>query len=260
MIIRYLVLLVISIELILNAKDSQLELGVGIGSVRYPDYIGSKSYRTMTIAFPYIRYSGDYFNIDKNGINKHLFNIKDLTLDLSVSGSLSSNSQNNDAREGMPDLNFTFEVGPKLSYRFYNSKHLEMSFDLALRGVFETDLKMLDTQGLVGTTELKFEFYFDELEVTFRSGLRFANDRYNNYFYGVDKKYEMATRKEYSAKSGYSGYKNKLGFTYRSGSWWYGGFGSYHTIDGAIYEKSPLVETNQAFFVGASISYIFYTD
>ncbi len=38
---------------------------------------------------------------------------------MSISGSLPASSENSDAREGMPDLNLTGEVGPKLVYNIF---------------------------------------------------------------------------------------------------------------------------------------------
>jgi len=257
---KFLLLLTILLQIFLNAYESKLELGLGIASVRYPNYMGSKSYSTISVPYPYINYSSKYLNIDKDGINRNLFNIKNLNLYLSVSGSLPSTSKNNDLRKGMPELNFTFEVGPKLSYRLYKSKNKEICFDFAIRAVFETDLKMLDTQGLVATPELKFEYKDKNLELTFRSGLRFANDRYHNYYYGVDKKYETSTRQSYNAKAGYSGYKNKLSFTYKNNYWWYGAYLSYNNLNNTTYEYSPLIETKHAIFTGVSLAYIFYVE
>jgi len=257
---RLSLLLFFIIHTLLNAEDSKLEIGVGIGSMYYPDYIGSKSSSVVTLPFPYVKYTSEYFNIDKDGINRELFNIKDLTLDLSVSGSLPANADDNKAREGMDDLNFTFEVGPKLNYILYTKKSFEISLDVAIRAAFETDLSMVKAQGLRGTTDLRFDIEYQKLDITFRTGLRFSDAKYNNYFYGVDKEFETPLRATYDASSGYSGFKNRLGCTYRDGDWWYGALISYYLLDGASYEDSPLVETNHALFGGVSLAYIFYTD
>jgi hypothetical protein len=51
----------------LKAKEHKLELGIGVASLVYPDYIGSKSYQTIPLVFPYIEYYTPYLSIDKNG-------------------------------------------------------------------------------------------------------------------------------------------------------------------------------------------------
>ncbi len=257
---KYLFILTLLLGFILNAKESKLEIGTGLTTLTYPDYIGSKSYKNIVLPLPYIDYRSEYLYVDKGGINRKLFDNKNLTLDLSVTGSLPVNSEANDLREGMPDLNFTFEVGPKLSYRIYSHKTLQIYLDLAVRSVFETDLRMLDTQGFLTTTELKFELEFEKVEIIFKSGFEYGDKKYHNYFYGVTPEYETSTRNEYKARAGYNKYKNKISATYRDGKWWYGAFVSHLYIRGAVYEDSPLVETDYAFFMGAYSAYIFYTD
>jgi outer membrane scaffolding protein for murein synthesis (MipA/OmpV family) len=245
----------------LKAKEHKLELGIGVASLVYPDYIGSKSYQTLPLVFPYIEYYTPYLSIDKNGINQKLFKNKNIKLDISVSGSLPSNSEDNKLRKGMDDLNFTFELGPKLSYMFYDKKKIKIFFDLATRAVFETNLKMLDTQGFVATSEFRIEIDpIKDLEITIRSGARFADAKFHDYYYGVDRKFVTNTRDYYKASGGYSGYKNKIGATYKHNSWWYGAYVSYYNIKGSVYENSPLIETKSACFGGFSLAYIFYVD
>ena len=246
------------LSIVLNAKDKVFEIGVGSAIIGYPDYMGSKSYNLLPIAFPYIKYHSEFLDIDKNGINTQLFGIKNLKLDISASGSLPASSDGNKLRDGMDDLNFTFELGPKLIYNFYAKNNYTIDLELANRAVFETNLKMLDTQGYVGTAELKLEYILNKLEITYRIGLRYADKTFHNYYYGVLKKYETDSRLSYDAKGGYSGFKNKIGFTYRDGDWWYGGSTSYNYLKGAVYEDSPLVEIDYAIFFGLSIAYIFY--
>jgi len=245
---------------IADAKDSKLELGVGAGSIYYPNYIGSKSYTVYSIPFPYIKYESEYLTVDKDGITQNLFNNKDLTLDMSLAGTLPSDSEDNILRTGMPDLNFTFEVGPKLMYKLYDTKSFDIFVEIATRMVFETDFTMLDTQGFVGTTEMRFEYESGEFELTYRSGLKFADEKYNSYFYGVDRQYATKNRNYYEASSGYSGFKNRVGVTYKKENWWYGAFCSHHSLNNTVMIDSPLVETNYAFYTGASIAYIFYVD
>ncbi len=257
---KFFLILFFLIHTLLSADDSKLEIGVGVGSMYYPDYIGSKSYSVVTLPFPYFKYTSKYFNIDKNGVNRELFNVKDLTLHLSVSGSLPANADDNEAREGMDDLNFTFEVGPKLNYILYTKKNLKVSLDIALRAAFETDLSMIKAQGIRGTTDLRFDMEYKKLDITFRTGLRFSDSKYNNYFYGVQREFATPTRAVYDASGGYSGFKNRLGCTYRDGNWWYGAIVSYYLLDGVSFEDSPLVQTNDAIFSGVSLAYIFYTN
>lgn len=247
-------MLITSIE----AKDSKLELGIGVGSIYYPDYIGSKSTQTLTLPVPYIRYRGKYFTIDEDGINGKLFGIDGLRIDLSLNGSLPASSDVNGAREGMPDLDSTGEIGPKLVYNIYEQGVTLLELEFPFRAVLSTDFTNLKYRGIVATPQLKYALNYSEFEWTFRIGAMFADKDYNSYFYDVENQYTTATRTAYKAHGGFSGYKSRIGVTYSKNDWWAGAFVSYINTNKAAFRDSPLVETSKAIYIGASIAYILY--
>jgi len=243
----------------LFAKEPKVELGLGVFTLSYPDYLGSKSTQLLTAPFPHVRYRGEFLTIDENGINGKLFGINGLRLDLSVSGSLPANSEDSNARKGMPDLDFTGEIGPKLVYNIYEHGVALLEFELPIRAVLSTDLSYIKYQGIVSTPQLKYSLNYTEFEWTFRSGVMFANERYHNYFYGVSEEYATASRSQYNARGGYSSFRNRIGMTHQKGSWWTGAFISYFNLNSAVFKDSPLVETKSATYMGVSVAYIFYT-
>ena len=252
-----LVLLLISSYI--YAKEPKVELGIGIFTLSYPDYLGSKSTQLLTAPFPHVRYRGEFLTIDEDGINGKLFGIDGLRLDLSVSGSLPANSEDSKAREGMPDLDFTGEIGPNLVYNIYEHGVALLEFEFPVRAVLSTDLSSIKYRGIVSTPQLKYSLNYSEFEWTLRSGVMFANEKYHNYFYGVTEEYVIATRALYKASSGYSGFRNRIGMSYQKGSWWGGAFVSHFSLNNAVFEDSPLVEMKSAIYMGASVAYIFYT-
>ena len=241
------------------AKEPKIELGFGVFTLSYPDYVGSKSTQLITAPFPHIRYRGDFFTIDENGINGKLFGINGLRVDLSVGGSLPANSEDSQAREDMPDLDFTGEIGFKLIYEFYRHGVALLEFEVPLRTVLSTDFSSIEYRGIVSTPQLKYSLNYSNFEWTFRTGIMFANERYHNYFYGVTQEYATPIRAEYTANGGFSGFRNRMGMTYQKGNWWGGAFVSHFSLKNSVFKDSPLVETDSAVYMGASIAYIFYT-
>lgn len=242
------------------AQESTLKLGLGIGSLYYPDYIGSKSFNLLTLPFPYIIYKGKYFHLDKEGLHKQLLGLKNLELDLSLSGSLPANSEKNDLRADMPDLLTTFEIGPKLKYRFYNTEQFELSFVLPFRAVFSTDITQTNAEGYIISPTLRADMYYKNIHLKYKTLLIYADTEYNNYFYEVSKKYITTQRKEYYSKSGYGGFNNRLSLSYEDGNLWYGAFISYYDLDSAVFVDSPLIETRRSFFTAVSMAYFFYSN
>jgi len=252
-----LVLLLINIYI--YAKEPKIELGLGLFTLSYPDYLGSKSTQLLTAPFPHVRYRGEFLTIDEDGINGKLFGVDGLRLDLSLSGSLPANSEDSKAREGMPDLDFTGEVGPNLVYTIFEHGVALLEFELPIRAVLSTDLSSIRYRGVVSTPQLKYSLNYSEIEWTLRSGVMFANEKYHNYFYGVTQEYVTPTRVQYESSGGYSGFRNRIGMSYQKESWWAGAFISHFSLNNAVFQDSPLVETQSAVYMGLSVAYIFYT-
>lgn len=242
----------------IEAKESKLELGFGVASIYYPNYIGSKSTQTLTLPVPYLRYRGEYFTIDENGITGKLFGINGLRVDLSVNGSLPASSDENGVRKDMPDLDLTGEIGPKLIYNIFEHGVAQLEFELPIRAVLSTDFSSIKYRGIVSTPQLKYSLNYSEFEWTFRTGIMLGDEDYNSYFYEVEDKYATATRAVYKPDGGFNGYRNRVGVTYSKDDWWAGAFVSYINIDKAAFRDSSLVETSDAVYIGASIAYILY--
>jgi len=242
-----------------QAKEPKLELGIGAGTLYYPNYIGSKTMKTIIAPLPYLRYRGDYIKIDEDGLTGNLFGIHGLRIDLSMSASLPADSKKDDAREGMPDLDLTGEVGFQLVYKFFEDGPYVLEFELPFRAVISTDFSSLKYRGILSNPQLKYSMNYSEFEWTLRFGLLFGDEEYNNYYYGVTEEYVTVDRDYYKADAGFGGFRSRIGMTYKKGNWWIGSFISYYNISDAVFEKSPLIETNTNIYTGASLAYIFYT-
>lgn len=255
---KQILLLIMLLIFSLQAKEPKVELGVGVGTLYYPNYIGSKNYQTLTTPFPHIRYRGECFRIDEDGLSGKLFGINGLRLDLSISGSLPADSKNDNARDGMPDLDLTGEIGFQFIYEFYKDGPTVLELELPIRAVLSTDFTNLVYRGIVSNPQLKLSLNYSEFEWTFRSGFMIADKDYNSYYYSVSQEYTKPSRTLYSAEGGFSGFRNRIGMTYQKGSWWGGAFISHYSIQSAVFRDSPLVETTQTSYLGASVAYIFY--
>lgn len=237
-----------------NAEE--IELGMGTGSIYFPAYIGSKTTQSYTVPFPYIVYRSDYLTVDKDGVTGKLFDIDGLGFDVSMGGTLPAG--NTKLREGMPPLDLTFEVGPKIVYRIFEKGVSSLCFELPVRGVFSTDFHKISAQGYVVAPQLKYELKYEHLDIALRTAWLYGDAEYHRYFYEVLPKYATEDRDQYTAKGGYNSIKVKVTGTYKKGSWWTGAFVSYHDISSAVFADSPLVETTHALYMGLSVAYIFW--
>jgi hypothetical protein len=87
-----------------------LELGVGAALYHQPSYPGSDVRVTTAFPFPYLIYRGDWLRIDRS-LQGILYETQRLKVDLSAGATALVESDESNAREGMPDLDRTFDLG-----------------------------------------------------------------------------------------------------------------------------------------------------
>ncbi len=126
------------------------ELGAGLVLLQMPDYFGSDKNRLYLLPYPYFIYRGDILDIDRDRISGRVFKTDRILLDLSFFGQVPVESSDNEARQGMPDLDPTFEVGPSLKITLLDNRqdHQKLYLFLPVRAVFSTDFSSLRHEGL----------------------------------------------------------------------------------------------------------------
>jgi MipA family protein len=249
------IILFIAVSSFLFSEDYTLELGVGVGVLSYPDYIGSKSQNIGVSPYPFVVLKYKNLTIDRNGIQQNIFHVNGLSVKISGGGMLPSKSSG--AREGMEDLDATFELGPTLEYKIYEQDGLDLYLTLPVRAVFSTDLKSIDYVGVVSDPTLKLNWKLEKFNLDFAMGPVWADANYHDYYYGVATQYVTPQRGYYKTKGGYSGFASSIGISKRVDSFWMGAFVKYYDLHGVVYDDSPLLETNHAVFGGAAVAYIF---
>jgi len=225
-----------------------------------PHYRGSDEYETYVFPLPYFVYRGEIIKADREGVRGIFWNYGKFEMDISLSGNPPSGD--NEAREGMPDLEAMGEIGPALNYYFYQHGDRDALFLQAnLRGAFAIDFDGgLDVshEGWISTVSLTYKDseLFKEHSIRFHlsGGFQFADAGMHSYFYEVAPEHATPERRQYEAEGGYSG-------LYLAGSivkeltprLWVGGYGRWMNIEGAVFEDSPLVRTRNNAIVGAML-------
>ncbi|MDP6344058.1 MAG: MipA/OmpV family protein, partial [Alphaproteobacteria bacterium] len=186
------------------------ELGL-LGGVGYlPDYPAAGESRGNGIVLPYLAYRGEFIRSDDKGfIRGRLIHSRDLELDISLSGSLKADSDDNDDRRGMPDLDYLAEFGPRLQWTVARAaRWAKIDLELPLRAVFSTDLSDIDHQGFLAQPEIAYQHdNFLDTGARVKLGLSaiFADEDLQDYFYEVPVRFATARRRTYDADGGYLG-------------------------------------------------------
>lgn len=237
------------------------EIGAGPAGITLPGYRGSDEQRGLLLPLPYFIYRGKKIDVDREGIHG-LLKTDRLRLGFSLAGAPGVESDDNDARTGMPDLDPVFEVGPTLEIILWRDKERDERFSLALpfRGAIATDLSGSDGIGWVFAPQLRYDIGRRTLRrgwnLSVGFGPMYAAEEYHDYYYEVAPAFALPGRPAFDADGGYSGIRWTLTFARRFPKFWMGAFARYDSLSGAAFEDSPLIEQDDAVMAGVGIAWI----
>jgi outer membrane scaffolding protein for murein synthesis (MipA/OmpV family) len=228
--------------------EPRWEAGIAAGAGRIADYPGSDQAHVRGLAVPVVIYRGPVLRIDREGIRSRLLDNPDLELDLAATASF--NTRNNDARQGMPRLDYLLGAGPRLTYKGLRSMPGQPELRLAANAIVSSNLRRVDDRGLTLEPEVRWR------HGEWSAGVQptWASRRLMRYFYEVDPAYATADRPAYSARAGYMGTTFKLDLHHRvdaSLSWFVAVRAL--SLQGAANEASPLLRSRTNLSIGAGL-------
>lgn len=180
------------------------EIGVGAAGIATPAYPGADDRSTRALALPFILYRGEILRADQSGIGARLFRSSRAEFDIGLAGSLPSDSEDVDARAGMPDLGTLLEFGPRLKLKLAQLDRASLvRAELPLRAVIEAR-GGLRHQGWTFEPRLVYERVGAGGAWTFQGQLSavVGNERIQRYFYEVEPRFAHAARPAYAADAG----------------------------------------------------------
>lgn len=241
----------------------QWEIGAGAAAVTLPDYRGSDESRGYVLPFPYVVYRGERLRADRQGVRGIFFESDRVELNLSLNATPPVDSGDNRAREGMPELDPTFEVGPRLDVTLARDRAREwwLQARLPVRAAIATDLSHTRHTGYVAYPHLHL-FTRPALagarwNLGLQAGPLFGSRKYHEYFYEVDPEFATPERPAYDARGGYSGTLALVSLSRRFPRFWLGAFARYDTLKGAVFESSPLVRRDYVVMAGFAFAWVF---
>ncbi len=249
-----------------NATDSEKPkkgkwtFGVGVFGASLPHYAGADQSQTIVLPFPYIRYKSEKLSIDRSGIVQKLWDSESFSLTFSGQGSIKVDSKDNQARIGMTDLGWVGAIGPALNW--YPSKDKSLFVQATTRAAFSFDSGIKNI-GWQGETSLNWASKRRALsaqstwQFTLKGRVKFADSKYNNYFYGVDNQYITPSRSSYTSDTGYAGTDILAGVNFEGEGYRAGIFARYSNISGATFDDSPLVRKENNGSIGFAYAWLF---
>jgi outer membrane scaffolding protein for murein synthesis (MipA/OmpV family) len=239
------------------------EAGLGIGGLYMPVYRGSDEYQGFALPYPYVIYRGEWLNLDRERIRGFFWQTDRLKLDVSGNAALPVDSSKIEVRQGMPDLDPTFELGPSLEWLVAEDKTrgYKLTFLFPVRAVFSVDFPRVIHQGWTFSPRINLDLYGGPPQKDWYIGIglgpTFGDKTFHDYYYRVDQAYAAPGRPAYSASAGYGGMQLAASFGKYFNKLWMGLFARADFLQGAAFADSPLVRVETNLLVGFAISYIF---
>jgi len=244
------------------------EFGVGVSLLSIPEYRGADDSNNHVLPFPYIIYRGSFIKADGRSIRGILFSSDKIEIDLSFDASPPVKSRANGPREGMSDLDPTFELGPNITYQITDNKtdlgEIKLELKLSLRRVVATDIKNYAAHGWVIHPRLNFDYLsreglFKDLNFGFSAGPLFGTAKYHGYYYDIDEENRTSSRATFKSGGGYGGTRLTGTLSKRFAQYWVGAFARTDFLGGASFEGSSLIKKRTSTMAGVGIAWIFYT-
>ncbi len=245
-----------------SAGDKPLwELGIGMSALSFPDYRGSDESSLYAIPFPYVVYRGTFLKADRNGIRGTFFDSDRIELNVSVGASLPVNSSDSRARQGMPDLQPTVEIGPSLDLNLWRTDDRRYRLDLRLPVRTAVTVKGgMDNIGWVFSPRLNLDILdvggLAGWNMGLLAGPMVGSKSNHEYFYSVAPQYATADRPAFDAGGGYAGSQFLMSVSKRYPRYWVGAFARWDSLKGAAFIDSPLVRRDSYVAAGVGIAWI----
>ncbi len=235
------------------------EIGAGFAAIDFPVYRGSDERKFYLLPAPYFTYNGEVVRVSRERVRGLIFRRDRVEMDVSVNGSVPARGAK--AREGMPDLDPTLEIGPSLNFHLLYSEDKHNTFDMRmpLRAVIASDFTHFRHTGWVFQPQLNLDFHdidHSGWNIGLVGGVIYSDRHYHGYFYDVEPQYATAERPAYAASGGYAGTQFIFAFNKRHEGYWTGGFMKWDSLKGAVFADSPLVRSKDYFTVGFAITWI----
>lgn len=243
------------------AEKSEWELGIGLGVLDIPFYPGSSQSKTYLVPIPHLFYRSDNIEVD-NGLQATFYKTPSVRLDLSADFGVPVNSEDSIARQGMPDIDLVVQIGPSMEITLAGGrfKPSHTRLELPVRAAVATDFNSADHVGWIFEPRVTYETrrpYKTGFAYLLSGGLRYATEKYNDYYYAVDPAFVTSQRVGFDSDGGYAGLFVDAIANWRTDDLIYFAFFRYQNLSGTEFVNSPLVEQRNYFFIGAGVTWVF---
>ncbi|MEF7613694.1 MipA/OmpV family protein [Aquincola sp. MAHUQ-54] len=229
-------------------------LGFGVSQQAYP---GADEQVNRGLVLPFLIYRGQFLRADRETAGLRAVKTRRMELDIGFAGAFGADSDEVEARRGMPDLGTLVEFGPRIKWQLGDGPAGgRWRLELPLRGVFDLSDRLAH-RGMAFEPEIVYERRASGRWAYSASASAVIGDRrLADTLYGVAPVHARPDRPAYAAGSGLIAWRLGASFSYQPArDWRLFGFARIDTVEGAANRGSPLVRQNTGASVGVGVTY-----
>jgi len=258
-----LVLVLLGAGVVQAAREPLWEVALGGGALTLPDYRGAGQSNGYVYPFVLPYYRGDVLKSDENGIRGLFFESERIKLDVSLDGTVPASSSDDPARRGMDDLDPTFQIGPMFRYLLWDreDRNRSLSLNLPVRAAFAVGSGLQH----IGYTLYPHLTYRQDLDllgehwrVRLSGGPMLGTESHHDYFYRVSSRDATPGRAAYDPDGGYGGVRMIGTLYHRHKDFLVNVYAMYDSVDGAVFDDSPLVRRDSGVTFGFLVSWFLF--
>ena len=244
-------------------SNKKLEWGAGVLSFRGNHYRGSDQAKNYFYPLPYFVYTSEKIEAEPSFIRGTFYKNDWFALKLSIIVGLNVESEKNNARKGMSEIDYTFEAGPMVIFKLFQSqdKTHTLNFEVPFRQVHATDLTYIDPIGFFAVPYLNYirkatsAWYNWSMELSVAA--MWGSRKYHDYYYGVSPQFATNERPSYRGQAGYSGIQTTIVFNKRWKELVFVPFFRWDQLSGVAFNDSPLFKKPNYFIGGLGFFWLF---
>ncbi len=190
------------------------DYGIALLDLRFAYYPASDQTKTWYLPAPTFEYRGEVLrSTQREGTRAYFFRSDQWSLEVGGDGVTEVKSGETFARQGMENIPWSLQLGPKVVYR--NGQGWQWT--LGLYQSIVTDFARSKTNGLLYQSQLSHTWLqeFEKVisKTTLRCGLEAATKEYLGTYFDVRQEYATSERPLYNSRDGFLSYELSLGQT-----------------------------------------------
>ena len=233
------------------------DYGVALAYLRFPFYPASEQIKVWYLPVPTFEYRGEILrSTQKEGTRAYFLKSENWSLEVGGSGVVEVKSDETFARQGMPDIPWSLQLGPKAVYRDGDGTEL----DFGLYQSIVTDFSRSKTNGSIYQAEISHSWLYpvkkSNAKTTFSLATWGASQEYFATYFDVKAEDATAQRPRYESRSGFLSYEFSMVQSFKYRKYSYFAYFNAERFELSANRTSPLHRTDQNLSITVGVTYV----